>query len=80
MNREDALRISDRLVSAGKTHTVVVGVHDGRVPRESYTVNITPALTYTPTDITELQNIATELSLKIAYCAGAFTFVGRDVQ
>lgn len=74
MSREQALRISDRLVVAGKTHTIVVGVMDGYMPRERYTVSITPALMFSALDITELQNLAAELGFRIAYCAGSFEF------
>lgn len=76
--RQKALRISDALVELGVSHTIVVGVHDKFSPRETYTVNVTPLLTYSPTDITALQRLADNLGLSIAYCAGSFTFTGAS--
>lgn len=76
MTRDEALTISDALVMLGKTHTIVVGVADNYMPRENYTVNITPTLTYAPTDITALQRLADHLGYHIAYVAGSFTFTG----
>lgn len=74
MNRERALEISDALVERAVGHTIVVGVADGYQPRERYTVNVTPALTYSPTDISSLQRLADGLRCGIAYVAGSFTF------
>ncbi len=76
--REWALRISDALVERGQTHTIVVGVHDGYMPRERYSVNVTPALAYSATDITALQRLADGLGCGIAYCNGSFTFTGSE--
>lgn len=78
MTREEALRISDALVEQGKTHTITVGVHDGYHPRERYSVDITPVLTFSPTDITALQRLADALGYHIAYCNGSFTFTGAS--
>jgi hypothetical protein len=78
VTREKALEVSDALVERGITHTLVVGVHDGYMPRERYTVNVTPTLTYSPTDITALQRIADSLKCGIAYVAGSFTFSEND--
>lgn len=75
MNRERALEISDALVDLGRTHTIVVGVADGYNPRERYRVNVTPALTFSPTDITTLQRLADHLRCEIAYVNGSFEFV-----
>lgn len=72
--RERALQISDALVDAGKSHTIVVGIHDHYAPRERYSVNVTPVLTYAPTDITALQRLADHLGCAIAYVNGSFTF------
>ena len=77
MNRDRALEISDALAEAGTTHTVIVGVHDGHMPRERYSVNVTPVLSYAPTDITALQRLADSLRCEIAYINGAFTFTER---
>ena len=74
MSREKALEISDALVARGQSHTIVVGVHDGYMPRERYTVNVTPALAFSALDITALQRLADGLGCGIAYCAGSFTF------
>ncbi len=74
MTRERALVISDALAALGQSHTISVGVHDGFQPRESYSVYVTPALTYTPTDITALQRLADNLGSRIAYVSGSFTF------
>lgn len=76
-SREWALAISDALVKHGQTHSVGVGVHDGYIPRERYTVNVTPALTFSPTDISALQRLADGLDCGIAYCNGSFTFTER---
>lgn len=78
MTRKRALAISDALAEAGVTHTIVVGVHDNHMPRERYTVNVTPVLVYNATDITALQRLADSLKCGIAFCAGSFTFEERD--
>jgi hypothetical protein len=72
--KEWALAISDALAEAGQTHTITVGVHDGYMPRERYSVSITPALMFSATDITALQRLAESLSCGIAYVQGSFTF------
>ena len=77
MTRDRALEISDELVKAGVTHSITVGVHDGYMPRERYTVNFTPVLTYDSTDITALQRLADRLNCDIAYVQGSFTFTNR---
>ena len=74
MTRDRALEISDVLTERGIGHTIVVGVADGYHPRERYTVNVTPVLTYAPTDITALQRIADSLRSSIAYINGSFMF------
>jgi hypothetical protein len=74
MTRERAIEVSDALASFGQSHSIVVGVNDGYVPRERYTVNVTPTLTYTETDITALQRLADSLKCGIGYVAGSFTF------
>jgi hypothetical protein len=74
VKRERAIEISDALVTAGITHSVVVGVWDNAMPRERYTVNVTPLLSYSSTDITALQRLADSLGCVIAFCAGSFTF------
>lgn len=45
------------------------------MPRERYTVQVTPVLTYSATDITALQRIADHLRCAIAYVNGSFVFV-----
>ena len=72
--RECALEISDALTELGVSHSIVVGVAERCVPRESYTVNVTPMLTYSPADITALQRVADKFNLGIAYVAGSFMF------
>jgi len=52
----------------------MVGVHDGRMPREQYTVNVTPPLAFSPTDISALQRLADAFGCGIAFIAGSFTF------
>lgn len=74
-SRAKALEISDALVELAQSHTISVGVHDARVPRERYTVEVTPVLTFAATDITALQRLADKLGYEIAYCNGSFTFV-----
>lgn len=74
MTRDRALEISDALVARGSTHTITVGVHDGYQPRERYTVNVTPTLVYSATDLTALQRLADGLGCVIAYCNGSFVF------
>jgi hypothetical protein len=74
MSREKALEISDALVERGQSHMIVVGVHDGYTPRERYSVNITPGLAFSATDISALQRLADGLGCGIAYCDGSFTF------
>ena len=76
--KEWALRISDALAELGQSHTITIGVHDGHQPRERYSVNVTPALTYSATDISALQLLADTLDCRIAYVQGSFTFTGRD--
>ena len=78
MSRERAIEISDALAAFGQSHTIVVGVADGYMPRERYTVNVTPTLTYTPTDLTALQRLADSLKCQIGYVAGSFTFTERQ--
>jgi len=72
--REWALEISDALVERGQTHTIVVGVHDSYMPRERYSVNVTPVLSFSATDISALQRLADGLGCGIAYLQGSFTF------
>ncbi len=74
MTRERALEISDALTALGQSHVITVGVHDGFLPRESYSVNVTPVLSFSPTDITALQRLADNLQSSIAYIQGSFTF------
>lgn len=74
MTRNRALEISDALAAAGHSHTIVVGVTDAYQPRERYTVNVTPTLVYTATDITALQRLADALRCGIGFCAGSFIF------
>ncbi len=74
MSRERALEISDALSALGQSHTISVGVHDGFQPRENYTVNVSPVLSFTPTDISALQRLADHLGSGIGYVAGSFTF------
>lgn len=69
-----ALAISDALAERGQTHTIVVGVHDGCMPRERYSVNITPVLAFSSTDISALQRLADSFKCGIAYISGTFTF------
>jgi len=78
VSRERAIEISDALAAFGQSHTIVVGVADGYMPRERYTVNVTPTLTYTPTDLTALQRLADSLKCQIGYVAGSFTFTERQ--
>jgi len=73
-SREWALAISDALVALGQSHEIMVGVHDGRMPREQYTVNVTPPLAFSPTDISALQRLADAFGCGIAFIAGSFTF------
>lgn len=77
MTRDRALQISDTLAEGGISHTINVYVADGYMPRERYTVNITPTLAYASTDITALQRLADKLKLNVAFCAGSFTFEER---
>ena len=80
MTRERAIEISDALAAFGQSHTIVVGVADGYLPRERYTVNVTPTLTYTPADLTALQRLADSLKSRIGYVAGSFTFTDAEVR
>ena len=79
MTRDRALQISDALAGAGTTHTITVGVHDGYQPRERYSVQVTPVLSYPWTDITALQRIADSLGCVIGYVQGSFVF-GEQAQ
>jgi hypothetical protein len=74
MTRERAIEVSDALAVFGQSHTIVVGVADGYAPRERYTVNVTPTLSYSETDLTALQRLADSLKCGIGYVAGSFTF------
>lgn len=74
MTRDRALQISDALVERGESHTIVVGVQDGFSPRERYSVNVTPLLAFSATDISALQRLADSLDSGIAYVQGSFTF------
>lgn len=74
MNRERALEISDALVTAGQTHTITVGVRDGFMPREVYSVQVTPVLSFSATDISALQRLADGLKSGIGYTQGSFVF------
>lgn len=74
MNRAKAFEISDALTKHGISHTIAVGVQDGYIPRERYSVNVTPLLLYLPTDIAALQRLAEELECTIALVAGSFAF------
>lgn len=76
MTRDEALKVSDALADLGQSHSIVIGVHDGYNPRENYTVNVTPALAFSPTDISALQRLGDKLGFGIAYVAGSFTFTG----
>lgn len=76
--REWALQISDALAALGRSHTIVVGVRDGYMPRERYSVNVTPALSFSPTDISALQRLADQFGLGVAYINGSFTFTGAE--
>jgi hypothetical protein len=74
MSKDEALAISDALTVLGQSHTIVVGIQDGYNPRENYTVNVTPTLSFSPTDISALQRLADNLGYGIVYVAGSFTF------
>lgn len=74
MTREEALTISDALVELGQSHTITVNVSDNYMPRENFYVNVTPALSFSPTDITALQRLGDHLGYGIAYVSGSFTF------
>jgi hypothetical protein len=76
-SRDRALEISDALADAGISHTVAVRIAENFSPRETYQVDVTPVLTYAPTDITALQRLADVLQCEISFCAGSFTFVSR---
>jgi hypothetical protein len=76
VSRDQAMKISDALVQLGQTHSIVVGVRDGMNPREHYTVNVTPVLAFSPTDISALQRLGDQLGYAVAYIGGAFTFTG----
>ncbi len=80
MKRERALELSDALTALGQSHTVTVGVHDGYMPRENYSVNVTPVLSFSPTDITALQRLADSLGSGIAYIQGSFVFTDSQSQ
>ena len=73
-----ALAISDALAALGQSHEIIVGVHDGRMPRERYTVNVTPVLSFSPTDISALQRLADSFGCGVAFIAGSFTFTGAS--
>jgi hypothetical protein len=45
-------------------------------PRERYTVNVTPVLSYSSSDISALQRLADKFGLGVAYINGSFTFTG----
>lgn len=77
MTRERALEVSDLLTERGISHTISVGVHDGYMPRERYTVQVTPVLAYSSTDITALQRLADSLKCVIGFVNGSFVF-GED--
>jgi hypothetical protein len=77
MTRDQALKISDHLVEAAVSHSIQIGVQDKFLPRERYSVNVTPVLSYSPTDISALQRIADFLGFDIAYIQGTFTFAER---
>lgn len=78
MTREESLVVSDALVELGQTHTIVVGVRDGRMLRENYTINVTPVLSFAPADITALQRLGDVLGYGICFIAGSFTFTKAD--
>lgn len=78
MTRERALEISDALTAAGKHHKITVSVYDGHLPRERYTVDVTPMLSYSVTDITALQRLADSLKCGIGYIQGSFVFTDAE--
>jgi hypothetical protein len=80
MTKDKALVLSDALVEIGVTHTIVVGVADNHNPRVCYSINVTPVLTYSSTDITRLQRLADQHKLGVAFIAGSFTFTREGVQ
>ena len=77
MTRDQSRKISENLVEAGISHSIQIGVQDKFLPRERYSVNVTPVLSYSPTDISTLLRIADFLGHDIAYVQGTFTFVER---
>jgi hypothetical protein len=77
-SREWALALSDALVELGVTHSIGVGVADKHMPREQYSVDIRPALTYSATRISALQRLADSFECGVAFMAGAFTFTQDD--
>lgn len=78
MTKDEAITISDALAELGQSHSVTVGVRDGYMPRENYSVNVTPALAFSPTDISALQRLGDKLGYGIAYISGSFTFTKAD--
>lgn len=74
MIRARALEISDALVERGESHKITIGVYDGMLPRERYTVSVEPLIAYSAIDITKLQRIADVLGCVIAYVNGSFVF------
>lgn len=79
MEKTEAMKISDALVELGQSHSIVIGVKDGMNPRENYTVNVTPSLAYSPTDISALQRLGDKLGYGIAFIGGSFTFTKADL-
>ena len=76
--KDSAMALSDALVALGQSHTITVGVRDGNVPRERYYVNVTPVLSFSPTDISALQRLADSFNCGVAYINGSFTFTKAD--
>lgn len=77
-SREWALAISDALAALGQSHTIVVGGRGGYMPRERYSVDVRPVLSFSPTDISALQRLADSFKCGIAYVSGSFTFTGAE--
>lgn len=78
MTRDEALTLSDALAALGQSHLIAVGVSDKRVQRESYSVNVTPVLSFSPTDISALQRLADAHGYGVAYISGSFTFTKAE--
>lgn len=78
MTRAKAYQVSEALTAVGQSHTIVVNVMDTMFPRETYRLQVTPVLSYTPLKLRQLQELAAEHGCEVSYCNGSFAFMEAE--